>query len=94
MLFWSAPSLQETDAWPPRAIYEADQLITNSRRCRQKWLFTVTFRHGRDHWQKDVGAGMPQRHRITGFAAAAEGLSIFADEYGTERRDTREYDTA
>ena len=24
----------------------------------------------------------------------AEGLSIFADEYGTERRDTREYDTA
>ena len=74
MLFWSAPSLQETDAWPPRAIYEADQLITNSRRCRQKWLFTVTFRHGRDHWQKDVGAGMPQRHRITGFAAVTVSL--------------------
>ena len=31
---------------------------------------------------------LPQRHRFTEFAAVAEGLSIFADKYGTEIRDT------
>ena len=36
---------------------------------------------------------LPQRHRIAESAAVVEGLSIFADEYGTERRDTREYGT-
>ena len=49
MLFWSAPSLQETDAGLLRITSEAGRLITNSRRCRQKWLFIVTFRHGKDH---------------------------------------------
>ena len=33
-------------------------------------------------------SSFPQRHRFAVFAAIAEGLSIFADEYGTERRDT------
>ena len=74
MQFWSAPSLQETDAGLSRITSEAGRLITNSRRCRQKWLFTVTFRRGKDHWQKEVGAGMPQRHRITGFAAVTVSL--------------------
>ena len=33
---------------------------------------------------------LPQRHRFAEFAAVAEGLSIFADEYGTERRDSND----